>query len=157
MQNVSNAHLQVKEKRKRDDFEAEIPVKKTTKTKRLKVNEHSTGKSLLGFPWDHVNWSCPYDSLLTPAQLVHIAVLRFGREEEMLQDYRPHRWKDKHVTLFERIFMREICVFTRHVAHDKSTWQKQIGPTWRKEKLLEYVITWQKCRSHHMTWTCQLS
>ncbi|RDX44312.1 hypothetical protein OH76DRAFT_1303721, partial [Lentinus brumalis] len=48
LQSLSNVGIQRKDKRKRDDqadLEAEI--------------------NFCGFPWDPVNWSCAYDSLLT--------------------------------------------------------------------------------------------
>ncbi|KAI0741506.1 hypothetical protein C8Q80DRAFT_1109645 [Daedaleopsis nitida] len=43
-------------------------VSNTTKpqrAKRLKVSKPPAGKKLVGFPWDSVNHSCAYDSLLT--------------------------------------------------------------------------------------------
>ncbi|RPD52742.1 hypothetical protein L227DRAFT_514335, partial [Lentinus tigrinus ALCF2SS1-6] len=53
-----------------DDMESEIALQKVNK--HIKASLPPKGsKTFLEFPWDPVNWSCAYDSLLTILLLVY--------------------------------------------------------------------------------------
>ncbi|RDX42046.1 hypothetical protein OH76DRAFT_1297765, partial [Lentinus brumalis] len=65
LQSLSNTGITRKDKRKRDD-DIEAEVSQSKPVKRIKASQPPAGsKSFRGFPWDPINWSCAYDSLLT--------------------------------------------------------------------------------------------
>ena len=67
MQDVSNANGTKTEnkKRKRDAERVDNTEEVSEKSKRVKTKEISPDKAPIGFPWDSVNYSCAYDSILS--------------------------------------------------------------------------------------------